>query len=43
MCSFQFCFADSVGHVDSSVGCGDNSVGRVCGIGSGVFSPIGIK
>ena len=42
-CDFPFFFEDSVGHVDASVGCVDNSAGRVCGLGSSVFVPILIK
>ena len=39
-CAFTFLFEESVGCVDNSVGRGGESVGRVCGVGSGVFVPI---
>ena len=32
-----FCFEEPFGHVEDFVGCVDNSVGRVRGVGSGVF------
>ena len=41
-CAFPFHFEYYVGRVDNSVGCVYESVGRVCGVGFGVFVPIGI-
>ena len=32
MCTFYFCFDESVGCVDNSVGCVDESIVRVCGV-----------
>ena len=33
-------FDNYVGRVDESIGCVEHSVGRVCGVGSGVLSDI---
>ena len=40
---FLFCFKYSVDRVDIFVGCVDDSVGYISGVGSGVFVPIGIN
>ena len=39
---FTFRFDESVGSDGDSVGCVGESVGRVSGVGSGVFVPTGI-
>ena len=36
-CAFPFCFAESVVCVGDYVGRVDDSFGRVCGMGSGIF------
>ena len=36
MCAYTSRFDDSIGHVD-------DSVGNICGVGSGAFVPIGIE
>ena len=43
ICTFTFLFEDSVGCVDNSVGRVDDYFGPVCGVGSGIFVPIGIE
>ena len=43
VCAFPFRFDDSVGYVDDSVSCVDDSVCQVCGVGYGIFVPIGIE
>ena len=42
MCDFPFRFEESIGSVDYSVGCVDDSVGPICGVGSGIFFPTGM-
>ena len=42
-CTFPFRFEESIGSVDNFVGHFDDYIGRVCGVGSGVFVLIGIK
>ena len=43
MCAFPFRFDEYVGRVVDSVGLVDYSVGRVCGVGSGIFVQKGIE
>ena len=42
-CAFSCCFEESAGHVDDTVGSVGDSVGRVRGVGYGVFVLVGIK
>ena len=42
-CTFTFCFRYFIGRVDNPVDCVDNYVGRICGVGYGIFIPIGIE
>ena len=42
-CAFHFRFEESVARVDKSSGCVDESDGRVCDVGSGIFVLIGIE
>ena len=42
-CTFPFFYDESVSRVEDSVGCVDESVGRICGMWSGVLFPIVIE
>ena len=42
-CAFPFCFEQSVGRVDYSVGCVAESIFCVCGVGCGAFFMTGIE
>ena len=42
-CALPFCFDESVGCVGVYIGFVGNSIGCVCGVGSGVIVPTGIE